>query len=791
MKIVKGPIYYNQIKFEDRFIHNFGDRHDESSLCDNFDITFAELIRNTIKTHDKIDIFIEERSPTKFEATYPEESTSPTIDSIILDEEFKSCFTLDEENSKRFYRSKKCIYPNARFHSIDIRMQLAYEFNKKNVLSTVMKIFLSYKKDERTDLRRRLEELLQNQLKYVKEPIKTKLQLEFDMIVERIKAIDIKLPEINEDKDEFKDEKIDYSIFIQFTSGLMDIFLLSRLLRVFKDGSYAKNCILFTGLNHAIRISNFFNEIGADVSPAFNEKIQCVKVDKNLLSFEFNPEWLIESLYHDNILRYINFSRDLYELCYQFKIYIERKKEVKEDTEEVKEEVKEVKEDIINPTILLIIKEYIHIHIPDILDITEYIHSLIILYKVLDCQTVKEKKQCILSITGLEYDNAIKLYEYQVENIFEEMNKLIDKLIPFSIKSSYIKNLISQEKAYNLVKIKKKIQKLSIVPYEDPMPKQIELVNKIPIHYLEKEECKSKLIEIKDIILEISSKINLSWNNTIDNYHVDEYLLYLAIIDDNIKNIDDIQESFKKFYKKIYKSEPPQLDSIPIIKRFLPLLPDIVNDIETNKDDDDIILKIDSYFRKSTDSYQYLCYTMKPEYIDKYIEERDKNREDKSFDQLFCPDSILCFLQDNEYYDIWNKYTENESGGVLSIKRLIYLVIHKLIQFIDKVSFSEIIIKLTTMMIKLVEKFKNIIIEPFSKEDITIFINDLIILENVLQYTWEQEMKILQVFAFGKKQSKTKKSPNTKTKKSPNTKTKKSPNTKTKKSPNTKTKTKK
>jgi len=171
---------------------------------------------------------------------------------------------------------------------------------------------------------------------------------------------------------------------------------------------------------------------------------------------------------------------------------------------------------------------------------------------------------------------------------------------------------------------------------------------------------------------------------------------------------------------------------------------------------------------------------MKPEYIDKYIEERDKNREDKSFDQLFCPDSILCFLQDNEYYNIWNKYTENESGGVLSIKRLIYLVIHKLIQFIDKVSFSEIISQLTTIMIELVEKFKNIIIEPFSKEDITIFINDLIILENVLQYTWEQEMKITweqevkipQVFAFGKKQSKTKKSPNTKTKKSPNTKTK-------------------
>jgi hypothetical protein len=92
----------------------------------------------------------------------------------------------------------------------------------------------------------------------------------------------------------------------------------------------------------------------------------------------------------------------------------------------------------------------------------------------------------------------------------------------------------------------------------------------------------------------------------------------------------------------------------------------------------------------------------------------------------------------------------------------------------------------TTMMIKLVEKFKNIIIEPFSKEDITIFINDLIILENVLQYTWEQEIHKSKVFAFGKKY--TKKSLNTKTKKSLNTKTKKSLNTKTKKSPRDKTK---
>ena len=57
MKQVKGPIYYNQIQFEDRFIHNFGDRHDGADFCTDYEMEFGQLIRNTLDTQDKIDFF--------------------------------------------------------------------------------------------------------------------------------------------------------------------------------------------------------------------------------------------------------------------------------------------------------------------------------------------------------------------------------------------------------------------------------------------------------------------------------------------------------------------------------------------------------------------------------------------------------------------------------------------------------------------------------------------------------------------------------------------------------------
>jgi len=42
MNIVSGPHYYNQIKFKDKFIHNFGERHTIITCDDNKSLIYIK-----------------------------------------------------------------------------------------------------------------------------------------------------------------------------------------------------------------------------------------------------------------------------------------------------------------------------------------------------------------------------------------------------------------------------------------------------------------------------------------------------------------------------------------------------------------------------------------------------------------------------------------------------------------------------------------------------------------------------------------------------------------------------
>jgi len=73
-----------------------------------------------------IDFYIEHESPIKnkvYKISDVKKTHSLTIDSIL--KRFEPCFTLNKKVNDNYYRSDDCVYPNVRFHLIDIRSMIS------------------------------------------------------------------------------------------------------------------------------------------------------------------------------------------------------------------------------------------------------------------------------------------------------------------------------------------------------------------------------------------------------------------------------------------------------------------------------------------------------------------------------------------------------------------------------------------------------------------------------------------------------------------------------------------
>ena len=259
--LVNGPVSFYIFVSPDqkKYIYLFGDVHTKRSGCDGSKpfIKLQDLISNTIRIHsDKIiDVFLEKRN---FEITSKEEKS--------FMKELNKYFNKDGCGLPYTSFSDKCKekYPNARFHSADIR---GFYISMPKLLE-----MLKSSTPDMKILESMTEKLVKQILAVKDKSIQDKLYAIFETIHADM---------------HYKSDKL---------SPLMDVYLLSRLFRSYGDhgdyGDYGDKkvdfdnedvnyAIVYTGNAHTDFYCKFLLSSGYDLLYEVNKKTpytQCIEI---------------------------------------------------------------------------------------------------------------------------------------------------------------------------------------------------------------------------------------------------------------------------------------------------------------------------------------------------------------------------------------------------------------------------------------------------------------------------------------------------------------------------------
>ncbi len=258
--LVNGPVSFYAFVSPDqkKYIYLFGDVHTKRRGCDKSKlfIKLQDLISNTIRIHsDKIiDVFLEKRN---FETTSKEEEEEEEKSFMT---ELKKYFDFYGCGSPYASYSNNCKenYPNARFHSADIR---SFYTKNSEYLTEILKSPAPNKiKDE------------------VLKKIKKQIDAVKDMLI-RDKLHDV-----------FASVYFDMHYKSDKLSPLMDVYLLSRLFRSYGDHEDKKvdfdnedvnYAIVYTGNKHTDFYCDFLLSSGYDLLYKVNKLThytQCIEI---------------------------------------------------------------------------------------------------------------------------------------------------------------------------------------------------------------------------------------------------------------------------------------------------------------------------------------------------------------------------------------------------------------------------------------------------------------------------------------------------------------------------------
>ena len=281
---VSGPISYSRIEYQDKIIHNFGDVHVKSTKCKDSLITLRDIIDTTVKEYkdDIIDIFIESGG-----------STAP-VDLVKGDSHLSDLIFYFDECYET--RTVKCNskYPNVRFHTIDLREIMSTFLRSYGLTYAKSRLYIKQMYRDSDDiygLHTHIRNILNNQYQHIKDKsIVDQLEMMYLYVIKTGPLI----------KDH---ERMNID-------GLMDIYLLARLLRTydtskrqsFRNENVTK-AIIYSGRYHSYNYDNFFKSIGGKIYSesghifgAHNLKNQCifVPVKQGTLSLSFEKGYHVE-----------------------------------------------------------------------------------------------------------------------------------------------------------------------------------------------------------------------------------------------------------------------------------------------------------------------------------------------------------------------------------------------------------------------------------------------------------------------------------------------------------------
>ena len=254
---VNGPISYTRVDYKGKIIHLFGDRHDKKTKCVYDFIDLSELIANTLRNYTDIaiDIFFEIGKYGFDKYRFDKSYLYDTIDFF------------NEKNCIDRLVNLKCEFFNARFHNIDLRLQIFDEFFKEGYSG-------------------KISDILQDS-----QIIKYLLKM-FDKLIKKISDQGIiKLLEFKIKNIYIRFSKNELTLEDEILVELLDIYLI---LILFREDKYTVNySIIYLGEYHIQNIISFFKELGV-TTDIFNKNVdeklpQCIYVpthDQNFLPFE-------------------------------------------------------------------------------------------------------------------------------------------------------------------------------------------------------------------------------------------------------------------------------------------------------------------------------------------------------------------------------------------------------------------------------------------------------------------------------------------------------------------------
>ena len=759
MNLINGPNYYNQIQFHDKFIHNFGERHDIAT-CDESSFPFVELLQRTFEMGEAIDFYIELNSPIKHTMYDLINTSSVTVNSIL--QKFKACFTLNKERNQRYYRSDECFYSNIRFHMIDIRSQLYIMLNQ-DFRQTLIEIVLSYHHQKTSPATELLEKLIQNQFKDIEDHrIKHELEKLFQETIHRIRNIKFTIPLPTEiDKETFYTYRYELNrkiknIFFDLTSPFVDIFLLARLFRSFKTKEESKNCILYTGMNHSIRITRFFEKIGAKVSPTMN--LNCVGIIGDSLTFQFNWEWVYLALYQDPM-----YATQLKGNVYEDYLLINNIF-WHNPTPWFSQKILTWMENTYP------VKSFSNF-------VTEINETINTFQNLLQFNTTKQVSYWLSLYNSILKKNVTTVTQFQ-----EEMGDMIKKLkrmkthfksgLSYGINNNLIldKNkVLASDYLNNLLEII-----LEMNPYQPILIKEEEKYDNVD-SFLYLEEFKIKPL-IVDIEYEMQQQFTILTHITLPKYYIknikqirmyhDEiFAIYKILIDINEESLDEDGVNETEMKTKLityYDNQPPQSIWM-VLDKIKPTLIEFYKQIQQYKEEDifyDFEEILEKMLLECTESYHLLKKLIGEEQMKEEIKNRYQLMS-QPITQLIpqlnkfsrpsrrvgddSETSLFSFLQDIKYFENW------EIVDSIDMTKLITRTIHK-ISFL----MNELLPSSHILMYHIVHRMFILVqqIESTPKPTDEELFNELIRIENALQYTWEQQMKLN---TLGKKRKSTRK----------------------------------
>lgn len=292
--LVAGPCYYNQLRYKELCVHNFGDIHTKKE-CRQTDMSILDVLKNTFShTTDIMDFMVEIDAPRKGRIHNPVPFYRSARPSYMNDMyyEFSDCLSLEEKDGV-YRRPVSCQYPMVRFHDVDLRQinSTPDETDLEHIKEILRQIYTDLHSIDPSLVQSYIESirqsyvttLLQSQMANVTDPLVYGwLQKYYDSIFH---------PRPNH-------------IIKDTLNGIMDVYVLARLFRTYEKRSDYGNAsprhvVLYTGVAHAYTYTEFFKRIGT-VTHEIDRYVlptsvitQCVYVpivDGRLTSVK-NPLW--------------------------------------------------------------------------------------------------------------------------------------------------------------------------------------------------------------------------------------------------------------------------------------------------------------------------------------------------------------------------------------------------------------------------------------------------------------------------------------------------------------------